>query len=657
MKLSELNTYSKAQIRQLSTTILERAIQKAKDLYYAGRKLSLTDAKYDQLEDELRSRDPKHPLLKKVGSSKVGRKKVKLPYPLFSLSKIKPDMPKEFARWTAKYPGPYVISNKEDGSSLELVYAGKGKKGWELSSVYTRGDGTIGQDVSHLIPYLDVPKLAPKEGMTIRAEISMTDAVFKKSFASEGFANSRNLVAGMMNRIRGDHSALKKAHVLAYEVISPRMTPQRAFQVLDMMGFMTAPWRVTDTIDIPKLQRLFKEARAKSPRPIDGLVIENNSINKRPPAGTHSPSYAFAFKDQGEDDSATVKIERIDWEETKHGKLQPVIVIPPTPLAGVTVTNISGHNAFFIVHGYRSKEVGKARRNNVKLVEKPLGKGAIIKIVRSGDVIPHVVEVVKAAKAPGLPKGIDYTWDSGKVYIMMDTKTDLVRDKRITDFFVKLDVEGVKLGVVQKLTEAGYTSIIKILRADAEDFLEIPGFKRRSAEKLAASIRAKCKEAPLHLLMAGSGHFGAGFGSKRFEAIINAYPNLLTTWEKLSPNQIKAKVVGIEGFQEKTAAIFAAGFHKFTKWLRLSKIKPLMPAKVKVVGKKMTGQAVCFTGVRDKELEKAIVANGGSIASGVNAKTTILIAVPGKSSSKLSKAESLGIPVYDLVSFKKKYKL
>lgn len=657
MKLSDLNNYTKAQIRQLPTTSLERYIQKAKELYYAGRKLKLTDAKFDQLEDELRSRDPKHPLLKQVGSAKVaGKKKVKLPYPLFSLSKIKPDMPKELARWLAKHPGPYVISNKEDGSSLELVYGAKVAKGWALSAVYTRGDGVIGQDVSHLAPYLDVPRLAPKE-MAIRAEVSMSDAVFKKSFATDGFANSRNLVAGMMNRVRGDHSALKKAHVLAYEIISPRMTPQRAFQVLDMMGFMTAPWRVTDTIDFPKLQRLFKEARAQSARPIDGLVVENNAINKRPPGGTHSPSYAFAFKDQGEDDSATVKIERIDWEETKHGKLQPVIIIPPTPLAGVTVTNVTGHNAFFIVHGYRSKEVGKARKAGTKLVEKPLGKGAIIKIVRSGDVIPHVVEVVKAAKAPGLPKGIDYSWDATKVSIMMDTKTDLVRDKRITDFFVKLEVEGVKLGVVQKLTEAGYTSIIKILRADAEDFLEIPGFKRRSAEKLAASIRAKCKEAPLHLLMAGSGHFGAGFGSRRFEAILNAYPDLLAKWEKLSPNQIKAKVVGIEGFQEKTAAIFAAGFHKFTKWLRISKIKPLLPAKTKVVGKKMVGHAVCFTGVRDKELEKAIVANGGTIASGVSAKTTILIAAGGKTSSKLSKARSLGIPVYDLDSFKRKYKL
>lgn len=657
MKLSELNSYSKAQIRKLSTFMLEQCITKARDIYYGSGKTRLEDLKYDELEDELRSRDPKHVLLKTVGGANVkGRKKVKLPYPLFSLAKIKPSMPNEFARWLAKHPGPYVISNKEDGMSLELIYGKKVAKGYTLSAVYTRGtDGVIGQDVSHLIPHLKVQKTTPRE-MAVRAEVSMKESAFKAHFEDKGYVTARNLVAGMVNRLKGDHSLIGHAEVIAYEIISPRMTTSASFKKLEALGFKVAPYRVAKSITFDSLTKIFQKARSSSKRLIDGLVVEQDAINKRPKAGAHSPTYAFAFKSQDEDDSAVVKILNIDWEESKHGKMQPVIEIPPTKLAGVTVNNVSGHNAFFIVHGYRSKEVPKARRAGTKLTIKPLGKGATIRIVRSGDVIPHVVEVIKGAAKPGLPK-IAYSWDANKVNILMDVKSDLVRDKRITAFFSELEVDGVKLGVVQKLTEAGYTTIIKILRATADDFMEIPGFKRRSAEKLAASIRAKCTEAPLNLLMAGSGNFGAGFGSRRFEAIIKAYPRLLTSWEKLTPAQIKAKVMAIEGFQEKTATVFAAGFHKFTKWLRISKIKPVMPKAVKPTGTKFKGEAVCFTGFRDKSLEAEIIKQGGTIVSGVSKNTTILVYAEGKASSKIAKAESLGLKTYTADQLRKRLKV
>lgn len=649
MKLSDLNNYTKAEIRAMSLGLLVRCIEKARALYYEKGKSPITDATFDKLEDELERRDPNNPALTQVGTSNIGasRKKVKLPYPMYSLNKIKPDKAKAFDAWVDHYEGPYVISNKEDGQSLEIIYENK-----VPVACYTRGDGTVGQDVSRLIPQLNIPKKIPtSQRVAIRAETVMPEDKFQK-YAREGDKNARNTVAGLVNKLRGDTSLLRHVDVVAYEIIHPRTRPSKGFEQLEKMGFTVSPWRKVPKgkLTLELLGRLFKAARKKSKRAIDGIVVESDTVNKRPPAGTKAPSYMFAFKMQDEDDSAKVKVRRVDWEESKYGKLQPVIQIKPVTLAGVTVSNISGHNAFFIVNGFRFRE----RKDNPPVM--PIGPGAVLLARRSGDVIPHAEKVLKAARKPDLPS-VPYHWDANGVGIIADVKSDLVRDKRIESFFSTVGVDGVKLGVIQKLTAAGFTSVIKILRMKESDLLKIPGFKERSAAKLIQSIKTHTKQVELPTLMDGSGLFGAGMGTRRSAVIVEAYPNLLKQWAKLTPSQIEKKVIALPGFQTKTASQFAAGFPKFLKWLRISKIKPILPKKVKTVGAKLKGESVCFTGFRNKDLEKKIVAQGGTIASGVNKNTTILLFVPGKSSSKFDKAKQLGIKTYTVDQFTSKYKV
>ena len=649
MKLSDCNTYTKADIRSMSLGLLVRCIEKARSLYYEKGKSPITDATFDKLEDELERRDPNHPVLSDVGTSSIGagRKKVKLPYPMYSLNKIKPDKVKAFESWVAHYGGPYVISNKEDGQSLEIIYENK-----VPVACYTRGDGTVGQDVSRLIPQLNIPKkISTSQRVAIRAETVMPEDKFQK-YAREGDKNARNTVAGLVNKLRGDTSLLRHVDVVTYEIIHPRTRPSKSFELLEKMGFTVSPWRkiAKGKLTIELLQKLFVAARKKSKRAIDGIVVESDTVNKRPPAGTKAPPYMFAFKMQDEDDSARVTVRRVDWEETQYGKLQPVIQIKPVQLAGVTVSNISGHNAFFIVNGFRLRE----RKNNPP--QMPIGPGAVLLARRSGDVIPHAEKVLKAARKPDMP-GVPFHWDANGVGIIADVKSDLVRDKRITTFFSTVGVDGIKLGVVQKLTAAGFTSVIKILRMKEADVLRIPGFKERSAAKLVQSIKTHTKAVELPTLMDGSGLFGAGMGTRRCALVVEKYPTLLTRWATLSPSQIEKRVIAIPGFQTKTASQFAAGFPKFLKWLRVSKIKPILPKKVKAVGAKLEGQAVCFTGFRNKDLEKSILAQGGTIASGVNKNTTILLYVPGKSSSKFDKAKQLGVETYTVDQFTKKFKL
>lgn len=649
MKLSDLNSHTKAEIRAMPVRRLAGLVAKAKRYYHEKGKSPISDALYDFLEDVLRKKDPDNAVLNTVGAkvaTKRGRKKVKLPHPMYSLDKIKPTDQKKLDKWKKANPGPYVGSDKEDGLSLQIQYV-KGKP----ASAYTRGDGTIGMDVSHLLPYLKIPKNAKGRTFTVRAEIAMTEEKFQ-SLVKDEDKNARNYVAGLTNRLNADFSVLKHADVLAYEIIEPRMKPSKAFAALKGMGFTVAPYRlITEAqLTMANLSKLLGNARKKTKHAIDGYVIERDAINNRPPAGTHHPGYAFAFKEQGEDAVKRVRVEAVEWEESKHGRIIPRIIIPKTQISGVGVTAASGHNAYFIVHGYRYKDRKKG------LPIRPIGPGAVIDIIRSGEVIPHVVEVVKPAKKPGLPK-VPYQWDATGVNIKLEGTSDKVRDKRISAFFTTIGVEGIKLSTVEKLAGAGLTSIVKILRAGVEDFLEIPGFKERSAQKLYDGIKAKTKAVDLPTLMDASGYFGMGFGTRRATLVVDAYPDLLQKWEKLTPAQITAKVTSIHGFQSKTAKLVGDNFHKFTKWLRLTKIKPVLPKKVKQVGSKLSGKSVCFTGFRDKALEQQIIAQGGTIASGVNKNTSILVYAEGKSSSKTDKAEALGIETYTASEFKRKYKL
>ena len=144
-------------IEQLNITTIKSIIKECNNAYYNTTPI-LTDDEFDILKDYIYKKDPK--FNDKIGA-KVMRNKVKLPYFMGSMNKIKPDT-NALDKWIAKYSGPYVISTKLDGvSGLYTVEN-------NVEKLYTRGDGTIGQDISHLIPYLRLPNKINK--IAVRGE-------------------------------------------------------------------------------------------------------------------------------------------------------------------------------------------------------------------------------------------------------------------------------------------------------------------------------------------------------------------------------------------------------------------------------------------------------------------------------------------------------
>ena len=206
-------------LKMLSEKKISVMIDEATKAYYNDEPL-LSDNEFDIIQEYMKKKYPKNKALTQIGAPIEDKHKVKLPYYMASMDKIKPDT-NALPKWKLKYKGPYVLSAKLDGiSGLYSTENGEEK-------LYTRGNGSVGQDISHLIPYLRLPKTSD---MTIRGEIIMKKSTFLEKYKDE-FSNSRNLVAGLVNKKTIDPEKLKDIDFVAYEVIKPAFKTQRPDEI------------------------------------------------------------------------------------------------------------------------------------------------------------------------------------------------------------------------------------------------------------------------------------------------------------------------------------------------------------------------------------------------------------------------------------------
>ena len=250
---------------------------------------------------------PDSSALKKIGAPIKG-KKVKLPYWLGSMNKIKADDEKVLTCWLASNKGPYLVSDKLDGVSC-LAVIGKDTK------MYTRGDGETGQDISHLVKLIG-NKIPSLEGtLAVRGELIMTKKNFEK-FSGE-MANARNMVSGIVNSKPEsvNKTYAKNVDFIVYEIIGSSYTPSKQLEKLAQWGFDVVKHKVYQSIDMDKLSDILKKNKSESIYEIDGIIVTNDQQYTRNTSG--NPSYSFAFKGQ----SATVDTKVIDvvWKPSKDG--------------------------------------------------------------------------------------------------------------------------------------------------------------------------------------------------------------------------------------------------------------------------------------------------------------------------------------------------
>jgi NAD-dependent DNA ligase len=196
-----------------------------------------------------------------------------------------------------------------------------------------------------------------------------------------------------------------------------------------------------------------------------------------------------------------------------------------------------------------------------------VGIGSTIELIRSGDVIPHIRNVIVPADEAKMPL-VPYKWNDTHVDIMLENfdTDEVVREKNITGFFRGNRVEGLSFGNISRMVNAGFDSVPKILNMTIADFLKVEGFKEKTATKLYNGIREKVDDASLIQIMSATNLFGRGFSEKRLELIMDYYPDVLLSKE---PNEQKiAKVAAIKGMARKTAEAFVERIPNFIQFMQ-----------------------------------------------------------------------------------------
>ena len=616
-------------LKMLSEKNLAVIIAEATDAYYNDVPL-MTDNEFDIIQDYMKKKYPTNKVLTQIGApiSVHDKNKVKLPYHMASMDKIKPDT-NALPKWKLKYKGPYVLSAKLDGiSGLYSTENGEEK-------LYTRGNGSVGQDISHLIPYLRLPKTPD---MTIRGEIIMKKSTFLEKYKDD-FSNSRNLVAGLVNKKTIDPEKIKDIDFVAYEVIKPVLKPSDQMKYLEDQDIIDVIHDVKQDIDNSLLSEILVDWRDDYEYTIDGVIVSNDEIYDRT---DKNPEHGFAFKMVLSDQVAESRVLNVLWSPSKDGYLKPRIQIEPVVLGGAKIEYATAFNAAFVE-------------------ENKLGIGSLIKLVRSGDVIPHIMDVIEPAEKAKMPD-VAYKWNDTHVDIILEDaeQDETVKEKNIVGFFKGLEVVGLGAGNVKKIIKADYDSVPKIIAMTSDDFLKVDGFKKKMADKVYTSIHDKIENSSLATIMAVSNIFGRGFGERRITPILEKYPDILTSDN--SDEEKIALIKSIKGMEKKTAERFIANIPKFMDFVKVAKLEYKitdLPQPVeKDTSHPLYNKSIIITGFRNKELSDELKQIGANESSAVSKNTfAVIVKSKDEDTGKVEAAKAKDIPIYTVDEFKEKFGL
>jgi NAD-dependent DNA ligase len=616
--------------KKLNKDELVALLKQSDNQYHNLGEPMFSDVEYDEVKDYLRKIDKNNEYFKHVGAEIIGKDKVKLPYFLGSQDKIKDDV-KTLEKWVKKYnnPASYIISEKLDGISCLIVYGngngnGNGNDNDNIK-IYTRGDGKYGQDISHLkYKIKDLPKLLKTTSkIAVRGELIISKANWQK-IAHKG-TTARNVVAGFVNSKKADKEIADYIEFIVYDVIEPRTKLEDGLIFAKKHKFNVVKHIKINNLTISELYELYKEWKNESKYEIDGLVVTHNDLYKL--KSGENPKYSFAFKSLAMHEEVRVIVKDVEWNVSKDKYLKPIVKFDEIKLNGVKIKQATGFNAEYI------------SKNNI-------GVGSKIIIIRSGDVIPHIKEVLTPStnKKPLLPD-VPFIWN-GKDIILDDDNKNREQDiKTYTHFMKSLNIKGIGEGVITKLYDNSYDTLIKIINITKTQLLKIDGFKDKSATNLLKALE-EIKSKNCVELMTASNIFGRGMGEKKLNLIIDKYPYICNNQEKAS-NITLEDIKKINGMGEKSALLFITNLKEFYKFYNYLNIIPEVIVKVpKITNNTYKDNIYVFTGIRDKDLEKIIIASGGTIGSTITRKTTLLIIKNADDeTTKVKKAREFNIPI------------
>lgn len=589
------------------------------DSYRNGNSL-IPDKEYDKLLNDFQNIDPDNDIFKSgVIESVNSNRKEKLKYPMFSLNKEisvsdifkwakNKNLPEDiFLTITSKYDGISILKNEKNGL------------------VWSRGDGFIGETMHEHYKKTNEKNINDEYftiGEMIIPKETFSNNIFYRD-NGEIFKNARNMVAGLKNSddISNDFKYVKH---IRYGIANDNFNMNKSEQldiISDKLNFIPYIKIQLKDLNIDILNDLFFKWGKEYD--IDGLVIDIDDKDIRKSLGrerNNNPAYSIAFKNPDWSEQIETEILDIKWDISKQGYLKPVAILKPINIEGVTISRVTLNNAKFV------------KENN-------LGIGSKVVIIRSGMVIPKVIEVIEATGFI-MPNIENIYWNKNKVELCVDG-TEEQEIKKIISFFKILNVENVSEGIVNQLFKSGYKTLKEILNLKPDDFEKLDKFGKRKSKIVFESIQKSIKNVDLSKLQHASGIFN-GLGTLK-----------LVKLEHFKTKPSIEDVILIEGFSEISAKTYIDNYDKFFDFIND------LPVTIKTTPKTLTsndldGKVFVFTGIRRPDIVKNIESRGGKEGKTISKNTTYLICVDKNStSSKMNKAISLGVDILDINDLEK----
>lgn len=603
--------------------------------YYNNNNGIVSDETYDLIYDFLKQRDSKNKFFKKIGYPINDKNKQKLPYFMGSLNKIKNE--KDIDKWKNTYNNDFIVSDKLDGISGQVYKDNNG-----IINLYTRGDGFYGKNLNHLLKHIFDENIFKKieNNMSIRGEFIISKQDFIKIQSITDYKNARNFVGGVINSDSVNKKYIQYVKFIPYGILHPLKTISEQLNILtNIFGWDNiVTYKQYDTITFDILEKYYLERRFKSVYEIDGLVVEHNKLYDKI---DENPKHAFAFKMNLDTQIKTTTVRKVKWEVSMYGYLKPTVKFDSVNINGVDINKATGHNAKFIT-------------------ENKIGAGAVIEIIRSGDVIPYINKIITPVKTPDMPTKIDYKWTTTNVdiYVINYTKKILekITIKKMVYFFKTLDVKYISEGIIKLLYKNNYTSILLILSANKNNLYKLNGLGKTVVDKIFNEFNIKLKNIEnMGLLMASSLCFGRGLGTGKLTLISNAVPNILDINKK---DKLENTLQTIAGLDVISINQFIDGYDDFINFY--NSIKNYINIKMGITINKngiFKEMNVVLTGFRDKNIEDFVIKNGGMIKTSISNKTNVVIYKIKNSEKYIKASEIKTIELISYDDFIKQYKL
>jgi len=668
---------AKAAAASLKTEVedLREELRQHEYRYHVLDDPEISDAAYDALLQKLRDLEAAHPELvtsdsptARVGAPpREGFQTVRHTRPMLSLDNaFSFDALRDFDRRVRESIGrdtiEYIAEHKFDGLSIALWY-----EDGVLVRGITRGDGTTGEDVTPNVRTIrSIPLHIGKEllkkakvptSFEVRGEVMMTRKAFEalnRSQTQNGgkiFANARNAAAGAVRMLDSSITARRRLDFFGYYLLTEGRAAfpkhSESLQALESLRFRaSSDWKLCNGIDeVISYCEAWDTKREKMPYEIDGVVVKVNSVGSQNELGftSKSPRWAIAYKYPARQE--TTVVNDIIVQVGRTGTLTPVAVLEPVQIGGVTVSRSTLHN------------MDEVERLGVRISDTVL-------VERAGEVIPHVLKVVKEGKnrkpfrmpreCPVCRSKI-HKVEGEVAYRCLNTACPAKRRESLLHFASRhaMNVDGLGDKIVDQLVDKGLVKAVSDLYAlKLSDLSELERMGEKSAQNLLDEIAASKKNGLPRLIYA----LGIPFVGERTAKLL---ADRFSSVEELAAAS-EQELYEVEEVGPKVASGILEFFsepanRRLIKKLEKAGVRPTAEKRA-LKSNKLEGKAFVFTGsLANRTREEAgeiVQQHGGKVISSVSKKTDYVV-VGTDPGSKYEKAKELGVPILSESDFER----